>query len=327
MKERLFWIDAIKGICIFAVLLNHAGFSQAWFKVEYFFLVGFFFCSGYTFSLEKGLKSRMVRIVDSLLIPYFILSFVTYFLIINHITSFISKPGDELLSLLKSILFGYECWFIPCLISTELIYAVSLRFKIIDWVVLGGIILYLTKHITGMGLPWHIDTAMYSVIFFHLGYKTKELKFIEKMNFIPLWGCIVFTILFVIAGNYFFPKYPFNTSINEFTNEPLTLLGNIWGIFVLVLISKHIPYNRYLDYLGRNSLVLFFIHIPFVYYGYQLLSLVINLKCHLFDNSIFGIIYIFLITLILYPICSFLNRFSVLVGKGRIFEYIIGKTK
>ena len=130
MKERLFWVDAIKGVCIFSVLLNHAGFSQAWFRVDYFFLVGFFFCSGYTFNLTKGLKSRIIRIIDSLIIPYFILSFVTHFLIINNISDFISQPYEELVSLTKNILLGYEAWFIPCLISTEIVYAISLRLKI-----------------------------------------------------------------------------------------------------------------------------------------------------------------------------------------------------
>ena len=138
MKERLFWVDAIKGVCIFAVLFNHAGFSQAWFRVDYFFLVGFFFCSGYTFNLTKGLKSRIIRIIDSLIIPYFILSFVMHFFIINNISNLISQPSYELVSLTKHILWGYEAWFIPCLISTEIIYAISLHFKTNGIVTLGG---------------------------------------------------------------------------------------------------------------------------------------------------------------------------------------------
>ena len=79
-NNRIEWIDIIKAICIFAVLYNHQPFAQNWIRVEFFFLVGFFFCSGFTFKDDYSIKYRMVRIADSLIIPYFLLSLVTFFL-------------------------------------------------------------------------------------------------------------------------------------------------------------------------------------------------------------------------------------------------------
>lgn len=151
----------------------------------------------------------------------------------------------------------------------------------------------------------------------------KAINIKEIMNRIPIVVGILLSALFVLLGDLILPGCPFNTSINEFTNEPLTLLFNVIGIGVLLFVSNIIPPNWYLSYLGQNSLVLFYIHIPFVVYGYKMINHIINLNLPIFDNSLFGVGYIFIITLFLYPICRLLNKFPVLTGKGRMVEGLL----
>ena len=174
-----------------------------------------------------------------------------------------------------------------------------------------------------MSLPWHIDTAMYSIVLFDIGYRMKAINIKDLLNRIPIIVGVLLSVLFVLIGDIILPVYPFNTSINEFANEPLTLLFNIIGIGTLLFVSNVISPNWYLSYLGQNSLILFYIHIPFVVYGYKIINYMVNLKLSIFDNSLFGVGYIFIITLLLYPICRLLNKFPVLTGKGRIIEGLL----
>ena len=137
-NKRIVWVDICKAICIFAVMINHAQFSQAWIRIDYFFLVGFFFCSGYTFNIKRGLKQRLVRVVDSLLIPYLIMSFVMWFQLYRHVLALMSNPVESIMGLMRDIVLGYSMWFIPCLIVTELVYAIALKLKLAPHLAGGG---------------------------------------------------------------------------------------------------------------------------------------------------------------------------------------------
>lgn len=320
MKERIAWVDIVKAICIFFVLYSHTAFSKEWFRQDYFFLVGFLFCSGYTFNLNNGLKNRLVRIMDSLVIPYLIFGFIMFFFDYNHIMSLRANPGEAILNRLSAIALGQVEWFIPCLISVEMIYAIATKLKIATFVTMGGAILYLLGYVSGLSLPWHIDTAAYFILFFHLGYMTQPYK-LEPGR----WSysiIIPLLLIFIYGSNVAFKLFPFNASINHFTNETITMLINILGVVVIILISGKIRMNKYLSYLGKNSLVLFYIHLPFVYYIHKGLGAFVNLNSPYLNNSVVAIIYVFCITLLLYPLVQLINKLPVLSGKGKAFEKV-----
>lgn len=103
--------------------------------------------------------------------------------------------------------------------------------------------------------------------------------------------------------------------------EGVTLMMNIVGVGLLVLVARLLPDSRYFDWLGRNTLVLFAIHGPFVYYIYQIVALVVDFKATAYtDNAAIAVLYVLLVTLLLYPVVALLNRSKVLTGKGRILE-------
>lgn len=324
-SNRIAWVDIAKAICIFSVMINHAQFSQEWLRVDYFFLVGFFFCSGYTFNIDKGLKYRLVRIADSLLIPYLVMAFIMWFPLYRHVLALLSDPTGSILGMLKDIVLGYSMWFIPCLIVTEIIYALAIKFKIAPYVVGGGILLFLLGIITNQKLPWHVDTAMYSIFFFHLGYVCKSINFERLKEKLPMSLTIIIVGIFLWASSQLFILYPFNTSENRFAHETLTLIMNIVAVGSLLLVCIRLNKNRYLDYLGKNSLLLYYIQIPFLSYVYDAMNMVINMKNPYIDNSVVGVVYVFGITILLYPIIRFLNKYPVISGKGKIVQQIVYK--
>ena len=193
---------------------------------------------------------------------------------------------------------------------------------------MGGVILFLSGILNGLSLPWHIDTAFYAVLFFHLGNILKDdingsvARLIRNKDIIVLIGSA-----FLYASFTLLRMFPYNTSKNDFCEEGLILMMNLIGIVILVSAARIIPGNRYLRFLGKNTLVLFFVHVPFVYYVYQVLARIINLQASIVDNSIVGLIYVYVITIILYPIVCLLNKSKILTGKGRVVEKMVYRKK
>ena len=323
-KERICWIDVIKAICIFSVMYNHQPFAENWIRIDYFFLVGFFFCSGLTFNMNKGLKYRLVRIIDSLIIPYFLLTSLVFFLYANNLKGLFNGNFQVVFDYWRDVVEGRFAWFVPCLISVEIIYAISVKYKIQRYVVVGGAVLFVSGCLNGLSLPWHVDTALYSIIFFHMGYIMKDLLDPNFKTTLKEKGLLIpFVLVYLYASYILMKAYPFSTSVNDFYNESLILIMNIVGIVLLVSVSKSITSNKYLNYLGKNTLSLFFIHVPFVYYIYQILNRFFDLNSPYIDNSITGIIYVFAVSIIMYPIIHLLCKFNILVGKGHIIEHFV----
>lgn len=53
MNQRILWIDYIKGICMFLVIMSHSSWPEGYdLLFSPIFLTGFFFVSGYTFNEE-----------------------------------------------------------------------------------------------------------------------------------------------------------------------------------------------------------------------------------------------------------------------------------
>ena len=137
-ENRIGWIDAIKAICMFAVMINHQPLAHDGLCVDYFFLVGFFFCSGLTYRAGRSLKYRLVRVVDSLVIPYFLLSAVTFFLYLKNIRGLVGGDMSVVADRWHDVLMGHALWFIPCLISVEILYALAQKLKAENYIVWGG---------------------------------------------------------------------------------------------------------------------------------------------------------------------------------------------
>lgn len=318
-KKRIYWIDAIKALCIFSVMISHGQFSQSQIRVDYFFLVGFFFASGYVFNEEYSFRKRCCKIVDGLYIPYLIMPFIMFFFIKNNLCELIN--GDSLEVLKREILkcITGHSWFLQVLISIEFIYVIWIKFVKIHkvWLFLICLSLYMGGVLNQANWPWRIHIAFYGLLFFIIGIWMKSAIF--KFPILRKSTIIIMVILFIMLSDIVFPKYPFNTSLSQFNNVIILFVMNIVGIIVLYYVSSIIPQSKYIDYLGQNSLVIYFIHIPFVYYIYQLL--LSWTKDTWIDNTFSAVIYTFFITLILYPIVVLLNKYAaILVGKGKLTE-------
>ena len=73
-KPRFEWLDILKGILIFFVLVDHS-YPDSWTESFYtpFFLAMFFWVGGYTFSLKSSFKEFILGKIKRLVVPLFIL--------------------------------------------------------------------------------------------------------------------------------------------------------------------------------------------------------------------------------------------------------------
>lgn len=259
ITRRIDYVDIMKGFCILFVLLCHTDPSIFW-KSLYnpIFLTGFFFCSGYTFNLQKNFQSFFIRKFRTLVVPLFFLS------LINGLAGTLIKGipfKERLLGVLFEQVNGYDSlWFFSCLFSTEMIFYFILKYsknKIILFF-LSSIICAIGYTYIYMGwynLPWQLELAATCQIYLMLGVLFRVYE--EKIDY-KLFNRYFF--LFILIGYLFFCFITYNKiDIHReiFSNLALYLIENFFGLLLLVMICKLIKHNRILCYLGKHSLIIF----------------------------------------------------------------------
>ena len=325
-SQRIEWIDNIKAICIFSVLMNHVAFPHDWFRVDFYFMVGFFFCSGYTFNETYSIRKRVAKIMDQLVIPYFVLTPFEFLIDGDFIRKTISTPPQGLIELLITILCGVRFWFLPCLVSVEIIISIFLKLRLplkTLILMLVCLLLFSMGFINDSHLPWHIDTAIYGIIFFAFGMliRGKQVPHINK------YVVISAAIAYIVIGNYLYPQMPFNTSLNLYYCNVMMLLMNFLGIAILFYASKMLKKNMFIGFLGRNSLTIYILHIPLLIPTYRLFFRWWS-EGTFMDNTLTGILCSIVLVGIIYPIITFLNmKASWVCGKSKLFYNIMVKNE
>ena len=143
-KERKHWVDALRGFCMVAILLDH---TEIYFTgtniIDYRHyvsnvLVVFFFLSGYLFYRDESfsLRKKLVSIVRSLLVPYFI--FTTIIAIPKALVH-----GMDIGTTLLTVVTGQASWFVAALIVAEIVFSTVL------WVFKGKSLSLLTLALVG----------------------------------------------------------------------------------------------------------------------------------------------------------------------------------
>lgn len=130
-KKRFDWVDFMKGIMMFLVILYHSevyyGSGHTWSWVfEPFFLSGFFFISGYLFTsnIQKvNFKYKFKQVFRTIILPYFI------FVIILGIPKIIGMGHIDVQQYWIDVIMLRASWFVIAIGVMQLIYAALLNAK------------------------------------------------------------------------------------------------------------------------------------------------------------------------------------------------------
>lgn len=277
--RRVEWIDALRGIGMFLVLLGHSSLTGSVISkyIYSFHMPLFFFISGIVFNEREtsgGIRKFILKKIKTRMVPYVIFGLLTYCTWLLQIVlkghgvykSSRSIPDDIWTPLLGmafgrgfhgwEITFFPMLWFLTCLFVVEIIFFVmitkiktrkALLLVLLSFAVVSGV----EASCLSIRFPWTIDIALSAVVFYGLGHMSKDYLTDPRFN---IW----LALLCLAAGigfGYFNSRIAMG--INRYGNPILFYLAALSSIYAYVYIARHMPDIKLVNYVGRNSIVFF----------------------------------------------------------------------
>ena len=279
-KERLHYIDVAKGILILLVAYGHIygvskntgidDVSVEWIRQSVnlfvsFYMPCFFVITVFCSNFKKPFFIVLIQSLKTIVLPSV---FFSVLLMVNNLNC------DTVLRLLKSIVLqGGTYWFLSSLFLARVFYWVEsnkIEKQNIQNIVCAVVfIIGFVVNILYQGLqPWYFVHALLLMPFLHIGrllkkYELKQTKCPAILFGVSLFATIALSHKGVLQIDYFYhvPGISFkllNMNLSMFI--PFVLLS-ISGCLLCLGVSKRINSNRVLEYLGKNSLVIYCLHV------------------------------------------------------------------
>lgn len=284
-NKRITWIDTAKGIGISLVVLGHTALPYTIFRYIFsFHLPLFFFLSGYLFNQEKypSFWQFLNHKFRKLVVPYFIFSGCLYFywlLIGKNIeqnlglsTKFYQPILDIFYSSNHLLTIFTPLWFLTCLFIVEIIFYFLAKLKplsLMFTILVASIIGFLYTLVSPFHLPWSIDIALMSILFYGAGFLSQNIN----LNLKKLW-LIILAVLCLLLG---FLGSIFNSQVDmligQYGNYFIFIIVAFLGISLICFLAKIID-NKSLQFLGQNSLYIFAFHQVFLGLGREIWKIV-----------------------------------------------------
>ncbi len=296
-NARISWIDVARGLAILFVIYGHGlAANSPRFLIYSFHMPLFFFLSGYVFHSRKNgsffasLKKDFRRIM----IPYFIFAAISYSLWLSNV-----PPDNRTAELLSKqaygILYGngnngylainIVLWFLPTLFVTRTIFyhiaKLQNKKNILFSLALISIIGYtISVALPKTKLPWGVEAALNAVVFFGLGFLSRELpeKLVSYFKTHMTRSLLLLIIIFLLSAgiNYAFIGAQVDIRLNRLGDYFLFYGAALSAITLLILASIKIQSNRVLEILGKNTMPLFVFHLIVFSYISRFLMLFIS---------------------------------------------------
>ncbi len=295
--QREKWIDLVKCIAIFIVMLNHSSLAapQVRFWGGMFFVPVFFVLSGFTYrSREESFPAFLGRKAKRLLLPYitangilFVFFFVKQVLLADgHVSDMfrdvvgIFYARNQMFAEHTQTLFlpGFDgniylygllnspTWFLPALFLTMVLFEALFRLTKRDGrkMLLGAVILLclanLYHYLFPLLLPWSLDAIPYFFIMFLWGYFMKQkafLDYFDRRKWILLILMGVFLLCALTNGSA-------NYSIANYGRSTMMALYNALVSSTILMylvrkVEKFIP--RVLTMVGQQTLFILCYHL------------------------------------------------------------------
>jgi len=302
--QRQGWIDTLKGIAIFLVVVGHVNANGGLIKntIYAFHMPLFFFLSG--FLLVPGRYAEFAafikRRISTRLVPYlffYALSTVLFLVFLQVYMNFVAQAGvldltrlgarlrDTVIALFmangewlaKANRNTTTLWFLPCLFVTETAFFFLVRAVRDDRRTLGMALLlisvagYLESRFVSLRLPWSLDTALTAVVFYGAGAMVKghletRGRTASGMGLKALAGFVCLSLCGIITS----VNGRIDMNANSYGNYFLFYAAAFSGILACMLLASTLGTVRSAGYFGRHSIVLLWMNlaaIPIVIAG------------------------------------------------------------
>lgn len=277
-KERLHYIDVTKGLLILMVVWGHYelmcrlcygitdpivnrldSIETLWVS---FFMPAFFFITGFCSNFRKSFIPFFMTGLKTLLIPAIVINYGTS--LIEYL-SWGESPEWIVKTIGKSFLF--KCageWFIPSMFISRLIVwgLIRLRKKVVQILIAlllltVGVWLYDCSDIPEI---WAYKHAMMMVVFMLVGNIVRIENITIPKVIIWIYWLLVLIVIFSGLG----VPYITNRVCVSMWQIPIVFILAISGTFMILAASRRIGVCSALEFLGKNSLVIYLAH--FIFY-------------------------------------------------------------
>jgi len=275
-KQRIAYFDVAKGILILLLLLWH--FSDAMKRSGLdaanpyllpvyivqplfypFFMQAFFIISGFFMNPDVDCKTFLIKNFKTLVLPWIVFELIRMvYCTINgdFVNSIITRPEFTSLWFLNALLIGkLLAWGLYKVCENNWIALASSLLLLV-----AGVVLYNLKLFPNILFFEHGLVASFLVCF---GCLIRQYD--KAFNVLLKYSWIGY-ILILAGWKIFRFDLPFSTAcLNvRLSTIPLYILISIAGTFSLLVICKKINSNRFLEFFGENTLVMYGIHmIPY----------------------------------------------------------------
>ncbi len=274
--NRIQWIDFARGMGILLVLLGHTSFLPSLPKayIYSFHMPLFFVISGYVFSRNSTIKAFIIKRVRSLLLPYgsFLAVYIAVFSVRLILANDLTGLKDTVIGLaFQKPGYVYAIWFFIVLFVTEIVFFLIAKCitKIRSWVCV--LIIQIAVDVIYFKtvdefLPFELQICFTALPFFTFGYLLKELRIIERIGGLA----VLFGLLFFAASLLlFFIKCKYTVSYTSLTSNKYGSFIVFYSLAVstilsIFLFSSIIVKIKPVNYLGKNTVVLFALQQPLV---------------------------------------------------------------
>lgn len=294
-------IDILKGMGAILVVIGHLVPASGNIKIclYAFHMPLFFFLSGFLFNTKKDFKTYLKSNLKSLILPYFIFNIIS--LVLN--LDLIFQNHFSILQILDNIFFynskvawNSSLWFFIVLFMTKLLFYIFSKLcktsvKKLFVPVIVTLTLGIVLNIFHINLHFGISIIPFSITFFYIGYLSKELKLLEKMQFnlktvlitIPL------CILGIVSSLY---NTRVNMSTNIYNNYLLFFINAIIGIYICIQCSIVLKNSKLLSIYAHLSMIMFstqrllFKFYPFHIENHYIFAIILTLALYLLYDII-----------------------------------------
>ncbi|MDQ7009182.1 MAG: acyltransferase family protein [Candidatus Gracilibacteria bacterium] len=334
---RINWIDNLRGIGILLIVLGHTLMPEGSLLTKYIFsfhVVLFFILSGLLFNETKHinfrlfLKNKFLRLI----IPFILFNII--FIIIAKLEG--KFEGTRVIDFAVGLFYGdylgdnggvfqnggfnlvnISTWFLPALFLTSLYYFGINKFiknknKKLVILFLISIIIFIESKLTIFRLPWSAEIALMMTAFYGFAniFKKEIFNLVEKINIKSMFLLIPIILLHVFLLN------SVNISTNYYGNYLGLILNSLLGFITILIIAKNIGKNKFLDFIGKNSIIIL---------GFEWIKIIIIENINFLSFGLLqynrgyleGTIQFILTILFLIPIIFIINKyFPFIIGLG-----------
>lgn len=271
MSERLFWIDIAKGILIIFMVYGHFSYfagefansdafdfiSLTYFLYLPYYMPAFFFITGFCSNFDISAREFLIKNLKTLIIPSILIGGVFSLWIRLFLEDGISYKNFLHVDYFKILLYGGS-WFLPSLFLAKL-FCFFLRFLKAHSAILvicsyGAMLIGSVLYNNSIPNMWYFQHALLCQPFCVFGCLFRKWDNIFTLKSVILLGGVVLLSLMF--------KYPFinsNPRVNWMNCHILIILA-MAGTLSLLAFCKCLGRCKWLEYIGKHSLVIYLLH-------------------------------------------------------------------